>query len=247
LRGFIRILDLNNRPGFKFVVYACQSGEIVFQTFWQVHGLGQTNRFLLNLRVSYHDALEEFAGIAYDDQERVTSAAKELGLKISSFATYDRLANEVWEELVEPHLMQPTFITDQPSWLTPLCRTWPDNPEKTLRFELFIGCMEIGNAYSELNDPDIQRQRFDEQLAEAESAKDDEAGIDEQMDEDFCEALDHGLPVCGGQGIGIDRLVMLLCNQQSIRDVILFPAMRSGEKGADDAGETQPGQQALKG
>lgn len=198
-------------------------------------------------RVSYHDALEEFAGIAYDDQERVTARAKELGFKVSDFATYDRLANEVWEALVEPHLQQPTFITDQPTWLTPLCRTWPDNPDKTLRFELFVACMELGNAYSELNDPDLQRQRFEEQLEEARSAEDDEAGIDEAIDDDYCEALDHGLPVCGGQGIGIDRLVMLLCNLQSIRDVILFPAMRSGERGADPAGETRSGSEAGKG
>ncbi len=191
-------------------------------------------------RIDYHDALEEFAGIKYDDQDAVKAKAKELGLKEKDFATYDRLANEVWEELVEPHLKQPTFITNQPTWLTPLCRTWPDNPDKTMRFELFIGCMEIGNAYSELNDPDIQRQRFNEQLEEADAAKDDEAGIDGLIDEDYCEALDHGLPVTGGQGIGIDRLVMLLTNQQSIRDVILFPAMRShGQQG-----ETVEGKEA---
>ena len=187
-------------------------------------------------RISYHDALEEFAGIAYADKEAVTAKARELGFDPKKFASYDRLANEVWEELVEEHLIQPTFITDQPTWLTPLCRTWPDNPDKTMRFELFVAKMEIGNAYSELNDPDLQRQRFNEQLEEAAEADDDEAGIDGEIDEDYCEALDHGLPVCGGQGIGIDRLVMLFTNQQSIRDVILFPAMKS-EKGK--AGETQ--------
>lgn len=186
-------------------------------------------------RISYHDALEEFAGIAYDDKEKVTAKAVELGLNPKKYASYDRLANEVWEELVEEHLIQPTFITDQPTWLTPLCRTWPDNPEKTMRFELFAARMEIGNAYSELNDPDLQRQRFNEQLAEATEAKDDEAGIDGEIDDDYCEALDHGLPVCGGQGIGIDRLVMLFTNQQNIRDVILFPAMKSDKP---QAGET---------
>jgi len=89
--------------------------------------------------------------------------------------------------------------------------------------------MEVGNAYSELNDPDVQRQRFVAQGAEATAAKDDEAGtLADQIDEDYCTALDHGLPVCGGQGIGIDRLVMLFCGQASIRDVILFPTMRPG-------------------
>lgn len=179
-------------------------------------------------RISYHDALETFAGLRYDDQEAVTAKAREIGLDPKKFASYDRLVNEVWEELVEEHLVEPTFITNQPTWLTPLCRSCPDNPNITLRFELFVAKMEIGNAYSELNDPDLQRQRFNEQLEEAESAKDDEAGVDGRIDEDYCEALDHGLPVCGGQGIGIDRLVMLLCNQQSIRDVILFPALRQG-------------------
>jgi lysyl-tRNA synthetase class 2 len=178
-------------------------------------------------RVSYHDAIEQFAGIAYHDEAAVTAKAKELGLDPKDFATYDRLANEVWEELVEPHLWEPTFITDQPTWLTPLCRTHADDPSKTRRFELFIANMEIGNAYSELNDPDIQRQRFADQLNEAEAAGDDEAGVaDGQIDEDYCTALDYGLPYCGGEGIGIDRLAMLFTGSTSIRDVILFPALR---------------------
>ena len=182
-------------------------------------------------RISYHDALKEFGGLDYNDQEAVTAKARELGLDPKEFATYDRLANEVWEEVVEPHLEQPTFITDQPTWLTPLCRTWPDNPDVTMRFELFIGRMEIGNAYSELNNAALQRQRFEEQLNEAVEAKDDEAGVaDGRIDEDYCTALDHGLPTSGGQGIGIDRLVMLFTGKESIRDVILFPALeRAGD------------------
>ncbi len=178
-------------------------------------------------RISYHDALKEFGGIAYDDRPAVEAAARKLHLNPAEFPTYDRLANEVWEELVEPHLIQPTFITDQPSWLTPLCKAWPTDPAKTMRFELFMARMEIGNAYSELNDPDLQRARFSEQVVEAEKADDDEAGIVAgKVDDDFCTALDHGLPVCGGQGIGIDRLVMLFTGQMNIRDVILFPTLR---------------------
>jgi lysyl-tRNA synthetase class 2 len=177
-------------------------------------------------RFTYHQALRELGGLDYDDREAVTARARALGLDPKDFATYDRLANEVWEAVVEPHLDQPTFITDQPTWLTPLCKAWPDRPECTMRFELFINRMEIGNAYSELNDPEVQRQRFRDQLREAQAAGDDEAGTDGTIDQDYLRALEHGLPVCGGQGIGIDRLVMLFTGQESIRDVILFPALR---------------------
>jgi len=178
-------------------------------------------------RLSYRQAMAELGGLDYDDHEAVTVAARAHGLDPKDFASYDRLANEVWELVVEPHLDQPTFITDQPSWLTPLCRVHPDDPASSQRFELFVAGMELGNAYSELNDPDQQRQRFEEQLAEAQAAEDDESGFaDGLIDHDYCRALDHGLPVCGGQGIGIDRLVMLFADAASIRDVILFPARR---------------------
>jgi len=178
-------------------------------------------------RFSYHDAMEQLGGLRYDDRAAVTAKARELGLTLDDFPTYDRLANAVWEAVVEPHLVEPTFITDQPTWLTPLCRAHPDHPEKTQRFEAFVCRMEVGNAYTELNDPDVQRQRFAEQQAEAVAAEDDEAGIlAGTIDQDYCTALDHGLPTCGGQGIGIDRLVMLLTGSTSIRDVILFPTMK---------------------
>ena len=178
-------------------------------------------------RISYYDALPEFGGFAYDDKDKVYAKARELGLKLDEYPTYDRLANEVWEEVVEPHLIQPTFITDQPTWLTPLCKAHPTDPNRTLRFELFMARMEVGNAYSELNDPDLQRARLTAQAAEAKAAQDDEAGVlDGVLDEDFCTALDHGFPVCGGQGIGIDRLVMLFTGSTNIRDVILFPTHR---------------------
>ena len=133
----------------------------------------------------------------------------------------------VWELVVEPHLVQPTFITDQPSWLTPLCKANPADPSTTLRFELFIARMELGNAYTELNDPDVQRSRFRAQAEEAAAAGDQEAGVVAGLiDQDYCTALDHGLPACGGQGIGIDRLVMLFSGRENIRDVILFPTLR---------------------
>lgn len=201
-------------------------GTRVLQRGDRTIDLGQPFR-----RISYTDALEEFGGLRADDEAAVTAKVVELGLDPKDFPNYDRLLNEVWEEVVEPHLVQPTFITDQPTWLTPLCRTHADDPDHTLRFELFIDRMEIGNAYSELNDPVLQRQRFAEQLADAEATGDDESGSSGTVDEDYCLALEHGLPVCGGQGIGIDRLVMLLTGAETIRDVILFPALKPREEG----------------
>jgi lysyl-tRNA synthetase class 2 len=179
-------------------------------------------------RFTYDQALEQLGGLRHDDRAAVTAKARELGLDPADFPTYDRLLNQVWEALVEPHLIQPTFITDQPTWLTPLCKARPDDPTRTMRFELFMARMELGNAYTELNDPDIQRQRFREQVAEAAAAKDDE--VSGLIDEDYCTALDHGLPACGGQGVGIDRLVMLFTGSANIRDVVLFPALRQNER-----------------
>jgi lysyl-tRNA synthetase class 2 len=178
-------------------------------------------------RFTYKEALREFGGLSYDDRAAVTARARALGLDEGAFPTFERLANAVWELVVEPHLVQPTFITDQPSWLTPLCKANPADPTTTLRFELFIARMELGNAYTELNDPDVQRSRFRAQADEAAAAGDHEAGVVAGLiDQDYCTALDHGLPACGGQGIGIDRLVMLLSGRENIRDVILFPTLR---------------------
>lgn len=124
--------------------------------------------------------------------------------------------------MAEAHLIQPTFITEYPAEVSPLARRNDDNPEITDRFEFFIGGREIGNGFSELNDAEDQAQRFRDQV----NAKD--AGDDEAMfyDEDYVTALEHGLPPTAGLGIGIDRMVMLFTNSHTIRDVILFPAMR---------------------
>jgi lysyl-tRNA synthetase class 2 len=197
-------------------------------------------------RFTYHQAMKQLGGLDYDDRAAVTAKARELGIALDAHPTYDRLANAVWEEVVEPHLVEPTFITDQPSWLTPLCKAHPDDPSKTLRFELFMARMELGNAYTELNDPDLQRQRFKEQAAEALAAEDEDAGVLEGViDDDYCTALDHGLPACGGQGIGIDRLVMLLSGHPSIRDVILFPTLKP--EGARPEGARPEGPTADRG
>jgi lysyl-tRNA synthetase class 2 len=133
-------------------------------------------------------------------------------------ATYD-----LFELIVEPNLIQPTIIYDYPTVVSPLSKQKPDDPDHVERFEIFAGGFELGNAFSELNDPVEQHKRFDDQLAQR-AAGDDEA---HQMDEDYVRALMYGLPPTGGEGIGIDRLVMLLTGSKSIRDVILFPLMRN--------------------
>ncbi|MGO9796543.1 MAG: lysine--tRNA ligase [Terracidiphilus sp.] len=143
----------------------------------------------------------------------------------------------LFETLVEAELIQPTIIYDYPTVVSPLSKQKPDDPEHVERFEIFAGGFELGNAFSELNDPVEQKKRFDDQLAQR-AAGDEEA---HQMDEDYVRALMYGLPPTGGEGIGIDRLVMLLTGSKSIRDVILFPLMRrTGNEGPRDRGTEEP-------
>jgi len=137
----------------------------------------------------------------------------------------------LFEEFAEPHLIQPTFITDFPKPISPLSKASPADPSIAERFEYFVGGLESANGFSELNDPEEQYQRFKDQVQQRERG-DEEAMV---MDEDYIRALAYGMPPAAGIGIGIDRLVMLLANKQSIRDVILFPHMRP-EKRADEEG-----------
>ena len=148
----------------------------------------------------------------------ITQRLQERGAAFLGKATYD-----LFELIVEPNLIQPTIIYDYPTVVSPLSKQKPDDPDHVERFEIFAGGFELGNAFSELNDPVEQHKRFDDQLAQR-AAGDDEA---HQMDEDYVRALMYGLPPTGGEGIGIDRLVMLLTGSKSIRDVILFPLMRN--------------------
>lgn len=179
-------------------------------------------------RRQYADLLLEHAGVRMDDIVHVRQKAA--GLGIEQAVLDDALViNEVFEATVEPRLIQPTFVLDYPAPLCPLTRRKPDDPSIALRFEAFVAGMEIGNAYTELNDPSVQAENFKRQLA-----GEDREETMAVLDEDFVLALEYGMPPAGGLGVGIDRLVMLLTNSTSIRDVILFPLQRPRPTGEAD-------------
>ena len=178
-------------------------------------------------RMPMHEAVKKYCGIDFmaitSDKEAV-AAAKSIGVELSETAdkTWGNALYECFDQKVEEKLIQPTFITMHPVDMSPLAKRSPSDPRLTERFELFICHSEMGNAFSELNDPIDQRQRFQKQV-ELRNKGDDEAGM---MDEDFLTALEYGMPPTGGLGIGIDRCVMLLTNSDTIREVILFPTMK---------------------
>jgi lysyl-tRNA synthetase class 2 len=177
-------------------------------------------------RITFHEALREYGNLDIDEFPTVTTLAAELerrGMKLDRAWGWGKLADEAMSRYVEPNLIQPTFLLDYPVELSPLAKRKPGNPRLVERFEPFIGGFEVGNAYTELNDPVDQRQRFEEQRL-ARAAGDDEV---ELLDEDFLFALEHGMPPTGGLGIGIDRLVMVLTGKDNIRDVILFPQLKT--------------------
>lgn len=173
-------------------------------------------------RLTLKNAIKKYTQLDIDKIKDIRGEATRLGLKLEEGLTDTQVIDHIFKEFVEPRLIQPTFITDYPRELSPLAKAKKNNPNIAERFELFIGTLELANAYSELNDPILQRERLKEQLA-LRWAGSEEAHM---MDEDFLRALEYGMPPCAGLGIGIDRLVMLLTNSSSIRDVILFPHMR---------------------
>jgi lysyl-tRNA synthetase class 2 len=182
-------------------------------------------------RLSLRDAAREAAstklGRAVTDRDlrstdTVADLARQLGVEIKKGDGAGRITCGIFETLCEASLIQPTFVYDFPTEVSPLSKQKRDDPDTVERFELYIGGFEVANAFSELNDPDEQRRRFEEQLKER-ARGDAEAHA---MDEDYVRALEYGLPPTAGEGVGIDRLVMLLTNSLSIRDVILFPLMR---------------------
>ncbi len=177
-------------------------------------------------RITMIDAIKEVTGVDFNKIEtdaEALKAAKELNVELDELKlTRGEIINQVFEARVEETLIQPTFVCDYPVEVSPLTKRKPSDPRLTERFELFIGAREYANAYSELNDPIDQYERFKKQV-EAREAGDEEANM---MDEDFVTALEYGMPPTGGLGIGIDRLVMLLTDSASIRDVLLFPTMK---------------------
>ena len=176
-------------------------------------------------RITMIDAVKKYADVDFneiDSDEKARVIAREKGLEVNDNDTWGKLLSEMFEEFCEEHLVEPTFVIGHPVEVSPLAKRNPKDPRLTQRFEAFINTWEFANAFSELNDPIDQRERFEAQVAEKE-AGDDEA---HPMDSDFINAIEVGLPPTGGLGIGVDRMIVLLTDQPSIRDVLLFPTMK---------------------
>lgn len=198
----------------------------IFGTTFEYQG----NKILANpgnfTRITLHDAIREYAKINLEnntDRENAAKLAQSIGIKVDPSMGYGKIVDAVMSKAVQPHLVQPTFLYDYPIEISPLAKKKRGNPALTERFQVFIGGLEIGNAFSELNDPIDQRNRFEEQL-KLRDLGDDEA---QYLDEEFIKALEIGMPPAAGLGIGIDRLTMLLTDNSSIREVILFPLLRN--------------------
>ncbi len=197
----------------------CEGQEIDLSPSWKI--------------IPMSEAVKEYTGLDFNEinsDGEAVRAAEEIGLEAEKPGTWGTVLNQVFEERVEPKLIQPTFIIDYPVDISPLAKRKENEPRLTSRFELFIMGREIANAFSELNDPIDQRMRFEEQ-AKKRLAGDD---LSHMMDEDYLRALEYGMPPAGGLGIGIDRLVMILTGLSSIRDIILFPILKPKEQGSHE-------------
>ena len=209
--------------------------EMVFNTYRQVKGAGEVKfgDSTINFkppwrRLSLRDAVKEYSGIdfvKYPTVDGLRGKMQSLNIEFDLNKNWAKLVDELLKTFVKPQLVQPTVIFDYPVSMSPLAKTKPGEERVAERFQAFAGGLEIANAYSELNDPIEQRQRFIEQLKERQGEDEERWAIDE----DFLLALEYGMPPTAGLGVGIDRLVMLLTNQQSIREVILFPQLKEKE------------------
>lgn len=182
-------------------------------------------------RVTMADSIEHFTGfnISGKSEAEIRQAAKDMGIDVDDTMGKGKLIDEIFGEKCEGNYIQPTYITDYPKEMSPLCKEHRDNPELTERFELMVCGKEIANAYSELNDPIDQRERFEHQMELAKKGDDEASGI---IDHDFLRALEYGMPPTSGMGIGMDRLIMFLTNKQSIQEVLFFPQMKPEKKAA---------------
>lgn len=181
-------------------------------------------------RVTMTDAIKKYTGfdISGKSESELFTAAREMGVEVDDTMGKGKIIDEIFGTKCEENFIQPTFITDYPKEMSPLCKQHRDNPELTERFELMVCGKEVANAYSELNDPIDQRQRFEHQLKLAADGDDEATGF---IDEDFLRALEYGMPPSSGLGIGMDRLIMFLTNNASIQEVLFFPQMRPEKKG----------------
>jgi lysyl-tRNA synthetase class 2 len=176
-------------------------------------------------KITMLDAIYKYGEIKIDFNtglDELINIARSLEIEVDESFSKGKIINEIFEEIVQSKLIQPTFVKDYPIEISPLARSHPENENLTERFELFIGGEEIANAFSELIDPKEQLKRFKNQV----SSKDEEERITGKIDTDFLKALEYGMPPTGGEGIGIDRLIMILTNSKSIKDVILFPLLK---------------------
>ena len=219
--NFEDLMDLTEEMFQQIVTQVCGASEIVFD--------GESIDFNKFARLSMVQAIQQYWTRGKPpgekdlcDRDQVAGLCTQSGLEYPRTESWGKLLNALFEHVVEEHLINPTFVYDFPAELSPLSKTRPDDSRFAERFELFIGGLEIANAYSELNDPQEQERRFEDQ-GEARSRGDREA---HQMDEDYLQALRYGMPPTAGEGIGIDRLTMLLTDSPSIREVILFPHLR---------------------
>jgi len=219
------LMDLTEEMLSSIAIDLCGSPKLPYGDETIDFGGPYTRMSMLDAVKQYNPDNATIQALTYEqvqDRDLMANIAKELHVEVEPFWTCGQLLEEIFGETAEPQLLQPTFITEYPADISPLARRNDNNPFITDRFEFFVGGREVANGFSELNDAEDQDQRFKAQV-EAKDAGDDEAMF---YDADYITALEHGLPPTAGQGIGIDRLVMLFTNTHTIRDVILFPAMR---------------------